>query len=89
MFTCIDRYTGCRKAISMVDATADSLASALLTGWVRNFGVPAAFTSDQGQQFESDLWHYSLMNLVGATRPASQRTTHAGKWSCREVPQAP
>ena len=32
-------------------------------------------TSDQGQQFESDLW-YSLMNLLGATCPASQHTAH-------------
>jgi len=51
----------------MADATAESCASALLTGWISRFGVPTTITSDRGQQFESDLWH-SLMNLLGATR---------------------
>ena len=51
----------------MVDATADSCASALLTGWISRFGVPTTITTDQGQQFESALWH-SLMNLLGTTR---------------------
>ena len=50
----------------MVDASAESCASAFLTGWISRFGVPTTITSDQGQQFESDLWH-SLMNLRGAT----------------------
>ena len=51
----------------MVDATAESCASALLTGWISRFGVPTTITTDQGRQFESDLWH-SLMNLLGTTR---------------------
>ena len=51
----------------MADATAESCASALLTGWISRFGVPTTITSDQGQQFESHLWH-ALMNLLGATR---------------------
>ena len=48
----------------MVDATAESCTSALLTGWISRFGVPTTITTDQGQQFESELWH-SLMNLLG------------------------
>ena len=51
----------------MTDATAESCASALLSGWVSRFGVPTTITSDRGQQFESDLWK-SLMTLLGATR---------------------
>lgn len=66
LFTCIDRYTRWPEAIPMADATAESCVSALLTGWISRFGVPTTITSDQGQQFESDLWH-SLMNLLGAT----------------------
>ena len=50
----------------MVDATAESCVSALLTGWLSRFGVSTTITTDQGQQFESDLWH-SLMNLLGTT----------------------
>ena len=67
LFTCIDRYTRWPEAIPMADSTAESCASALLTGWISRFGVPTTITSDRGQQLESDLWH-SLMNLLGATR---------------------
>lgn len=67
LFTCIDRYTRWPEAIPMTDATAESCASALLSGWVSRFGVPTTITSDRGQQFESALWH-SLMTLLGATR---------------------
>ena len=67
LFTCIDRCTRWPEAIPMVDATAESCASALLTGWISRFGVPTTITTDQGQQFESELWH-SLMNLLGTTR---------------------
>ena len=51
----------------MVDATAESCASALLAGWISRFGKPTTITSDQGQQSESDLWH-ALMNPFGDTR---------------------
>ena len=44
--------------------TAESCASALLSGWIARFGVPVTITSDQGQQFESHLWK-ALMNLLG------------------------
>ena len=71
LFTCIDRYTRWPEAIPMVDATAESCASALLSGWIARFGVPMTITSDQGQQFESHLWK-ALMNLLGTKR---NRTT--------------
>ena len=50
----------------MPDATAESCASALLSGWVSRFGVPRTITSDRGAQFESELWN-SLMTLLGTT----------------------
>ena len=71
LFTCIDRYTRWPEAIPMTGATAESCASALLSGWVSRFGVPTTITSDRGRQFESNLWN-SLMNLLGSTR---NRTT--------------
>ena len=67
LLTCIDRYIRWPQAIPMVDTTAESCASALLTGWISRFGVPTTITTDQGRQFESDLWH-SLVNLLGTTR---------------------
>ena len=71
LFTCVDRYTRWPEAIPMADATADSCARALLSGWVSRFGVPLTIISDQGSQFESDLWR-ELMHLLGTTR---HRTT--------------
>ena len=40
LFTCVDRYTHWPEAIPIADATADSCARALLSGWVSHFGVP-------------------------------------------------
>ena len=54
-----------------MDATAESCAQALLTGWISRFGVPVTITSDQGRQFESGLWS-ELMKLLGIQR---HRTT--------------
>ena len=71
LFTCIDRYTRWPESIPMTDATDESCASALLSGWMARFGVPVTITSDQGQQFESHLWK-ALMNLLGTKR---NRTT--------------
>ena len=51
----------------MPEATAESCASALLSGWVLRFGVPRTLTSDRGTQFESELWN-SLMTVLGTTR---------------------
>ena len=51
----------------MPDATAESYASALLSGWVSRFGVPRTITSDRGAQYESEIWN-SLMTLLGTTR---------------------
>ena len=51
----------------MPDATAESCASALLSGWASRFGVPRTITFDRGAQFESELWN-SLMTLLGTTR---------------------
>ena len=67
LFTCIDRYTRWPEAIPMPDATAESCASALLSGWISRFGVPRTITSDRGAQFESELWN-SLMTLLGTSR---------------------
>ena len=67
LFTCIDRYTRWPEAIPMPDATAESCASALLSGWVSRFGMPRTITFDRGAHFESELWH-SLMILLGTTR---------------------
>ena len=70
LFTCA-RYTRWPEAIPMTDATAESCAFAMLSGWIGRFGVPTTITSDQGQQFDSHP-SKALMNLLGTKR---NRTT--------------
>ena len=65
LFTLIDRFTRWFKAIPMVDISAESCSSALLSGWLSCFSLPKEITSDRGQQFVSDLWS-QLLNMIGA-----------------------
>ena len=48
----------------MVNMTSECCAKAFLHGWVSNFGVPTTLVSDQGRQFEGELWA-QLMQLMG------------------------
>jgi cleavage and polyadenylation specificity factor subunit 1 len=49
------------------------MAHALLTGWISRFGCPQTITTDQGRQFESQLFH-SLAKLCGIQ--LSRKTAH-------------
>lgn len=44
--------------------TAPTVAMALYSGWIARFGTPETLTSDQGRQFESDLFR-ELTRLLG------------------------
>jgi transposase InsO family protein len=71
LLTAIDRFTRWPEAIPMRDMTADSCARALLSGWIARFGVPCSIVTDQGRQFESELWA-RLSSALGIQR---SRTT--------------
>ena len=64
LLTCIDKYTRWPEAIPVPDMTAETVARAFVEQWVSRFGVPSYITTDQGRQFQSNLFT-SLMSLLG------------------------
>ncbi|GBP30473.1 Retrovirus-related Pol polyprotein from transposon 412 [Eumeta japonica] len=64
LLTIIDRCTGWPEAFPMKDISADSVAKVILKGWIARYGCPSKLTSDQGKQFESNLFH-KLSKFLG------------------------
>jgi transposase InsO family protein len=62
--TAVDRFTRWPEAISLPDITAETVARGLFSGWITHFGCPQNITTDQGRQFESQLFH-SLATMCG------------------------
>lgn len=64
LLTIIDRKTRWPEAIPLQNITAESVAKSIFEGWIARFGCPTTLTSDQGRQFESQLFT-SLTRLLG------------------------
>jgi transposase InsO family protein len=47
--------------------SAESVAEAFYSGWVSRFGAPETIVTDQGRQFESELFH-SFSKLLGTEK---------------------
>ncbi|GFT85618.1 transposon Tf2-6 polyprotein [Nephila pilipes] len=65
--TIVDRFTRWREVIPTADMTAKTICRALLSVWISRFGWPAIITTDQGTNFESNLFR-ELRNLLGTNR---------------------
>lgn len=67
LLTVVDRCTHWPEAFPLRDITAENVAKALYDGWFTRFGVCQYLTSDQGRQFESNLFS-ELMKCMGIHR---------------------
>lgn len=69
--TMVDRFSRWPEAEPINDISAETIARAFYRSWISRFGVPARLTTDQGRQFESELFRH-LTRILGTQR---SRTT--------------
>ena len=67
LLTMIDRATRWIEAVPLVEMTAANVARAFIESWVSRFGVPLIIMTDQGRQFESELFQH-LSSILGFSR---------------------
>lgn len=87
VMTMIDRFSRWIEAIPLVNITAQTVARELYSSWICRFGAPQHITTDQGRQFESNLFR-ELEKLIGAKhyRTSPYHPKSNGMVECRHRP---
>jgi len=65
--TMIDRGTRWPEVVPIPDITAKTVINAFISVWIARFGCPTYATTDQGRQFEAELFH-ELSQTFGSER---------------------
>lgn len=65
--TMMDRFSRCPEAVPLKDIEALTIFRAFVSTWVSRFGTPETVSTDQGVQFESQLFKAPLQ-LTGTHR---------------------
>ncbi|GFY75036.1 pro-Pol polyprotein [Trichonephila inaurata madagascariensis] len=52
----IEHFSGWIEALPMTHQSAETVTKGIILNWISRFGIPQRITSDQGRQFESQLF---------------------------------
>lgn len=65
--TIIDRFTRWPVAVPLKDMTAETVVTSFFDHWISHYGTPTKITTDQGSQFESQLFK-AFASFIGAQK---------------------
>ena len=67
LLACVDQFACLPEIIPLTNTNTEMVTQAFLLGWVARYGIQSSLTSDQGDQFECNLWHH-LMTILGMSQ---------------------